>query len=297
MIQHFSSLVKSGELVLSLRNPETVGIFIIGADGLGASEATINIFGNSFNSATIAGRNLNLTLGVKAQDVELARHQLYTYFPIMKEIRFGIVTDHREVYVDGYVEGNVANIFNQQSHNILSVVCPSAYLTDVNEVVTSIGSLVGGFTFPFANSSLTEPLLSFAEILTYISKNILYTGEADTGVVIDLTFRAVTTSIGDIQMNNVSHDQQIDVDVSVVELIVGSPIQGGDVIRINTKTNKKSVVLSRSGIDYNIMNSIGLHTTNWIRLYPGNNELVLGADSGVDSIRMDVRHHNLYQGV
>ena len=70
----------------------------------------------------------------------------------------------------------------------------------------------------------------------------------------------------------------------------------GDKVTINTHSGEKSVILTHTGLDFNIINAVD-DASSWLQLKHGDNELCLSADSGTDNMIITVTHIDLFVGV
>lgn len=74
-------------------------------------------------------------------------------------------------------------------------------------------------------------------------------------------------------------------------------MEQGDLIVINTMTGQKSITLIRNAIETNIFNSLQKGST-WLQLAAGGSVYVYTVDSGsLQSLEVDIKHFDLYEGV
>lgn len=169
------------------------GLIITSIDGLGPVKANINMSdlattdGQLYNSARLSGRNIVIkALFTHATSIEEARLLSYKYFPIKKKIKFHIETDNRIGETEGYVESNEPDIFSEESSCQISILCENPYF-DGGKVTYPFRDTEPLFKFEFANESLDEPLLKMSKNLeTTDAREIIYTGDADTGMEIEI---------------------------------------------------------------------------------------------------------------
>ena len=303
MIKNITSLNPNEELLTidieDLDGPS--GFMVVSIDGLGSPTANINTSGGpnhdvvTVNSTKANKRTIGLTIAILGGGVqeEVLRRSLYRHFPIKNKILFGVVTDSRSMVIDAYVEDNAVNMFVQQEHTVISLICPRVYFRDVIEQVITFSGTVPNFEFPFSNESLTERLLYFGTELDYVYRDIDYIGDIETGLSFTLHAIGPVEYIG---IYNPKHKQSMSIDTVIVTAVVGSPIQLGDDIIINTRVGQKSIILIRSGITYNIFNALTRHP-NWISLLPGENSIAYGALVGVDNLEMPMTYDIMYEGL
>lgn len=285
---------------LELARPELSGFAVLGVTGLGPGKATINNteistnHGGLFNSARLPSRNIVIGLKYMWKDsIEDARQLSYRYFPLMKTVKLLFETDNRYAEVEGYVEANEPDIFSKDEMTQISIICPDPffYTTNGREIIFS--GIEPLFEFPFCNNSLTEPLLEMSRLNNFVEKNIIYDGDFDTGVTINIT--AIGEVKGFAMYNTVTREvMRISTD-KLIEL-TGKGIVAGDKINICTIPGKKAVELLRDGTTINILNCID-RNSNWFKLRKGNNTFAYVAETGVENIQLSVKHNNVYEGL
>ena len=304
MIQSFSSQIDSGELLeLQIRGVSNYApLMVINVEGLGAPDGRINsvespnLHGSTVNSTKATQRFITMALLVQGVDVvgDQARKELYKFFPVAKKISFGVKTDTRDVTIDMWVESNPMKMFSKKENTEIKLVSENPWFRSVSKEVITFSGSIPLFEFPFSNESLVEPLIVFGEELSYISQDVVYDGDVETGVEIEL-FIAGDVS-GTINLYNPAYGQSLEIDCSVLESILGGPLTIGDSIHISTVVGKKSLTLTRNGISYNALHSLNMHP-DWITLYPGVNTIVYDATTGSDNLQFSMSYYSLYQGV
>lgn len=155
-----------------LRAPEKTGLFVCSITGLGPGKASINTTniasddGSIFNSARSEQRNIVMTLACLQADgvtrsIEDARQLTYKYFPKKKPLKFHIITDNRELEIEGYTESNEPNIFSKDETTQVSIICPNPLFYSAGEGGTHKTVFNGVdflFEFPFDNESVGVPV-------------------------------------------------------------------------------------------------------------------------------------------
>lgn len=290
-------------LTLTLRSPEQSGFFIQNVEGLQPTKATINIdesLGNGgiYNSSKVVGRNILLDLGyfqASGFDIEDTRYLSYKYFPVNKEVTLKITTDNNVATVNGYVESNDVYIFSKQEGSKISIVCPDAFITGMDEIEVELTGVSGAFEFPLENEGLS-PAIIFGYIyadsqVAYIN----YTGNYETGVILTAEFSGAVT---DPSFSKVNTNQLITIDSATIVAIAGSGITTDDIIVVCTKPNQKSATLYRGSNVYNILTALFVDDTiEWVTLTPGENYIKYDADSGVANMSATVKFNILYGGI
>ena len=300
MIQTVTITNHRGEnLELDLRNPWASGVAVRSIDGLGPPQATINMTelsttdGSVFNSARAQARTIDFDLiMIDKPTIEDSRHILYRYFPVKKPITITVKTDRREVYTTGYVESNIPEIFSDFEGAMIAVRCADPYFYSIDNTVTYLNAVAGGFEFPF-NNPVNTSSLKFGELSSGDPTNIFYDGETSVGVNIEIHF---TGPVNTLRIYNITSDQELLIDTDKVATLTGSGIQAGDLIKISTITGRKSIILNRNGTIYNILSCLS-RDTRWIQLEPGDNIFVYSALAGVNNMLITITNKELYEGV
>lgn len=287
-------------LIIELRSPNISGLAVSFIEGLGPPKANISlseragIDGAAFNSSRAEYRNL--LIGFKympTPDVETNRLKTYKYFPLQREIRISAISENREVYVYGRVESNEPDIFSKDSGCTISILCPQSYLYDVDEAVTIFSSITGGFTFPFANNSLVDPLLTFGDIDLETEKNIIYNGDAPIGMLLHIH---ATGSASGFTLTNFLTLETLAIDSDKLVDTVGADITIGDDFYISTVSGNKYAILIRGGQEYNILDCLGDNPT-WFELERGDNLFAYTAISGLSNLEFVVTNDVAYEGI
>lgn len=150
-------------ITCNMQNPtidDESGIFITSVDGLGPQKADVKISdyvhlpGGIYNSSRITVRNIVVNAYYTyAKDVESARLQSYHYFPIGDKIRILVETSQRKVYIEGYVESNEPQIFEEMASVQVSILCPNPFFRDYNndEQEMLFTNRASAFYFPYYN--------------------------------------------------------------------------------------------------------------------------------------------------
>lgn len=174
---------------------EQSGLLITDISGLGPVKANINMTeltttdGGIYNSARLSTRNIVIKARfMHASSIEEARLLSYKYFPIKKKLKFYIETDNRKAEVEGYVESNEPDIFDEECGCQISVLCESAFFNAAGEGAEQIikfSSTEPLFKFPLVNGD------SSASTSLQYSNNIFYIGPGDRTVGEEIEFYSV----------------------------------------------------------------------------------------------------------
>lgn len=298
------------------------GLIINNITGIGPSDANLNFSdystndGSEFNSARLEKRSIQISLKLIATDkitVEEARHNTYIFFPTKKEVKLTFETDTRTLYCTGRVEHNTPDIFQQQEIATIDIVCGDPYFYKVmdgyDQKSEEFALLNPAFSSEYANPDdpTDESLSTYftnednptIETGTYasdnaITKNIINDGDIETGIALNIKFNGGIT--GNIHIVNNPSDQII-IDTSIVEDLLGESIGAGDEITLSTDPKYRYLKITHDGVDTNILNSLNFDTITWILLHPGDNLITYFIDSGNDLTEAKITYKTLYLGV
>lgn len=149
------------------------------------------------------------------------------------------------------------------------------------------------FEFPFENNSLDEKLIEFGAIMNMTEGTILYTGDAEVGIVI--TIHALGSAEGFAVYNSRTREMMAISDSKLIALM-GSGIIAGDRITIDTTRGHKSITILRNGRTTNILNVLE-KPLNWFKLVKGYNTFVYTASSGLEFLQFEISYKTMYEGV
>jgi hypothetical protein len=285
---------------LDLTEPEKSGFIIESIDGLGPSKATVNFTelatndGAIDNSARLNYRNITLSLiFLENPTIEATRLLTYKYFPVKRNITFRVETDSRICEATGRVESNEPTIFDQQEGTQISIMCPDPYfyLVGTNQVIFYGTEPL--FEFPFSNESLTENLIEFGDIKHMTEGNVIYEGDAETGITI--TIHAVGEAKG-IAIYNLAKREIMKINDDKLISLIGSGIVAGDEITISTSKGSKSITFLRSGVTTNILNALE-KPISWFQLSKGDNIFAYTAKEGLMNLQFQIENKTLYEGI
>ena len=292
-------LGESVQLRLGELEPKS-GLLITNIEGLGPAKANINTTematndGDVYNSSRLQKRNIVITLRFGwAPTIEDARQNSYKYFPIKRRLELLFETDNRVCKAYGYVESNEPNIFSDESETKISIICVDPYFYSVDENVLLFYSMEPTFEFPFENDSLEEPLLEMGNIWLKTERTVYYTGDAETGVVINIH---AVGPVRNVTIYNMGTREVMKIDTSRLEEMTGYGIIAGDDITISTIRGKKSVYLLRNGVKTNIINCLDKQA-DWFQLAKGDNVFNYTAEYGSVNLQFRITNQIVYEGV
>lgn len=258
---------------------------VIGVDGIASAKANINtsiaatMDGGVFNSSRADMRSIAITI-LPLRNVEMNRNKLYKYLRISKECRIYYKNGVRDVFVDGYVESIENDLFKQKQAITIEILCPGAYLKEINDIVASISEVLANFEFEF---SIEESGIEFSTIEKATDKTVINNGDVSSGIIIDLI--ADETVVNPVIYNEFSQSFKINI-----------TMQKGDHVTINTYQSEKDVILTRDGITKSIIAYVE-DDPEWFVLEPGDNLFTYECDSGSEFLQVYFKHYNLYEGV
>lgn len=268
----------------SLRLTRNDNYAITGVTGLTPVAANINTStagindGVLYNSSRLDFRNIVITIRF-THDVEKNRIRLYDYFQTKQFCTLYFSNGSRDVCIDGYVETFECDLFSMTETAQISIICPKPYFKSVNETVNRGSSVTNAFEFPTAFNDV-----EFSTETNNTTVIIPNNGEIITGMTVEMNF---TGSVSKPVIRNTTTGEYFRLNRDFV---------AGDKVTINTRNGEKSVILTRFGVDFNIINALDAGAS-WLQLRRGNNTVLFGADSGLNNVSIAFTHTDLFGGV
>lgn len=302
VINHVEQSIK-----MELTNPTLSGLNITNITGLGPGTADImttpmaNLDGAAFNTSRRGARNIVLTLSfMSTPSVEYNRLQTYVYFPLKRKIKLIFETDNRMSEIEGYVESNDPVIFSKNTSTQISIICPDPFFkksgSDSDDKTTFSG-VDPMFSFPFSNEDLVDPTMPMGEIQTKAEHKVMNTGETEVGIVVKINAIGFAENV---RLYNLTTDQHLFIDTTILKTITGNVIIAGDDITISTVKGDKYATLIRGGKSINILNAID-RGKRWLQLNVGDNifsfTTTSNATSNPANIQLTVSSKVLYDGI
>lgn len=255
------------------------GMGAVSANVITSARGMVN--GVKYNGSRVGARNIVLTIYISG-NVEANRIRLYQYLTPESYVKLYYANDTREVYAEGYVESNVPNEFSSTCSNLVSIICPSPYLSAIEAIVQDITSTVDLFEFPFSiGEEGTE--LSTLDGTGYV--NMHNSGDVSTGAI----FRIFAQSpvVGANIYNAITNEY----------FKIAGTIDAGDTVTINTNAGNKRLTITKStGETVNAMHRMAEGST-WMQLAVGDNYIAYTADDGGAAMSVSVEYNNLFVGV
>lgn len=292
------------EITLELTRPDKSGLIVKSVEGLGPAKANINVTdistsdGGIFNSSRLDKRNIVMDLGFlqsSTETIEDIRQKTYVYFPIKKKVHLTIVTDNHTLEIDGYIESNEPDIFSKDEGCSISIICPDPFFYSKDDNATSFSGVEPSFSFPFANDSLSEPLLEMGVLQNRTEQLIIYDGNSEIGMSIRIHALGDATNI--TILNVLTGDKMI-INTDRLKTIMGTEtaIIAGDTIVISTIRGDKSITLLRDGVITNILNCLD-RGSKWFTLVKGDNIFSYDAETGATNLQFYIINKVAYDGV
>ena len=209
---------------------------------------------------------------------------MYKYFKNKEWCKIYYKTESRNVFVEGYVQTFEAPQFTQKQVAQIAILCPDPYFKDLDEIVTSISKVIKRFTFPFA-INIDEPI-PFSDLDIEKVTNVINDSESDTGLIINVTFLG---TVNKLEIRNTDNGKN---------LIIEYQFKENDKLVINCNKGKKSVILTREAVEYNLIPQIKGKPT-FFQLGIGDNHYSFLADDGENDMLVDIRfkYYKVYLGV
>lgn len=255
-------------------------------EGIASPEATINLSdlalldGQKYNSAKTNTRTINLAFAIE-YGAEANRLNVYRVLRVKKPVRMIYKSELRNVYIDGYVQQVAVTHFEMKQIVTLTMICPRPYFRAVNEVINELSQNIKAFHFPFAiTADDPVPLGIFMSSPVVTVEN---TGEADTGIVFNITMR------------------------SGVEGITITDIESGEFFKVNGEygTGTRLIISTNPGEKY-VTYYHGAVTNKFSAVEPGSTWFILSGSrtfvysldvGNLGDISIEITHDALFEGV
>ncbi len=301
MIQSFTVVNHKGESILmDIKKPEDTGFLVSSVTGTTPPESDVSSAeyalhdGSDLGNIRVTDREIVFTI-IFYQDnnlnesVEKLRWKMYQYFPLKKKITIKVTNDHGTFSIDGYVKTIECDIFTSQEEASITINCPDPYFRRDMETSLYLFTVIPKFEFPVC----FEPTKEFGEIKLFPETDIVYDGDADTGITMRIE------SLGDVVnplIYNLNDHTFMGIDSKKISSKTGYGIKRGDILTINTTRGNKQILLYRDGKNINILSALK-SGSSWFSLSPGSNRFYYGADSGSHNLRVNISYKTKYYGV
>ncbi len=232
--------------------------------------------GETYTGSTADVRTITLQVQIK-NNYTTNRNTLHDFFQPEEQCTLYYYEDAISRKINYHVESVYSPEEGIVRTSVITLLCADPYFEDIEETKVSLSAWKGNITFPlrihnpFSVASKVNTLMMAIESTssTTLGLRIRFTasGEVENPKLIDVT-RQITTEAG-LTM----HD--------------------GDELEITTGKNNKNAYLTSDGITSNVINTI-TYPPKWVQLYRGDNLLRYDADSGLDSLSVDVFYRQKY---
>ena len=236
--------------------------------------------GSKFNSARVEPRNIVIHLRL-TNDVERTRITLYKYFRIKQWCKIYYSNDSRNVYCEGYVEAFENDRFAMSNEIMISILCPSPWFKEIDEIVFNMSQLTSEFEFPFAIETVG---VEFSSLTQNVITPVINSGDVETGLILELSS---TDEVVNPRIYNTDTQELLGLDFTMIE---------GDLIRISTVKGEKYVKLIRDGVETNIINRL-MRSSTWFQIPVGETNFTYTCTSGRESFSVKFIGRNLFEGV
>lgn len=126
--------------------------------------------------------------------------------------------------------------------------------------------------------------VEFGIIKPYPETIINYDGDDDTGFIITVQ---ATGNVSGLRINRRTGNEYI---------VINKEILASDAIKIDTRTGKKSAILTRDGTEINILKNIKTSKV-WPHLEKGENVFTYTAESGLSNIKIYIDYESRINGI
>ena len=234
--------------------------------------------GETLTGSTAEKRNILITLQIKA-DYARQRNRLYDFFQPDEDCT---------LY---YYEGNEARKIGYRVESVdcpengvvrdttISLECGSPLFEDITETRVTLSSWQGSIEFP---ANIANPF-EVTEKVNTLMQDIYSASSAVLGL------RLRFTASGEVVTPKI-----VDVNRHIV-LAAELTMHTGDVLEITTGKNNKHARLTHDGVTTNVINTIA-YPPEWVQLHRGDNLIRYDAESGIDSLSVDIFYSNVYWG-
>ena len=258
-------------------------------EGLAPPNATINMTnivgmdGAVFNSSRLETREIVIYIKING-NAELNRNALYKYFAPKTAVKLYYVNGLRNVNIEGYVASFACDFFAEGEIAQVSILCPSPYWKDAQEIVDYISNVRPLFTFPFfINEDEPIPISDYTENRESVVYNY---SQTETGLVIRATFSAIVQKF---EIRNTTTGEDFTIVYSFA---------ADDILTIDTNSGHKTVTLLHNGVETNIFPYIQQGSV-FMQLHLGANTFQIAADDGAsdDAVTVELIRRTEYAGV
>lgn len=311
-----------------LTNPFGHGLNITNISGLGPEAINLVtqdlaiIDGSVYSTQRKSERNIVITYRfIEAPDIETVRHRTYDLFGLGRWVKLTFNTDHRSLWIEGFVESNEPDIFSDGETSQVSIICPDPWFrANIQNKATLLGvedsepcgfEFVTDYGFEMADricfSERTRKTYSSEDEMPEYRYSVYNEGDRDVGFVLRFVCKQETHLSHAYVINNTT-GQMMTLHCSNYRLY-----KPGDIYQINTIPAYKMISIYELGSDntYKITPALNdiVRDFSWPTLRKGHNSIEIALmDSGhegdylagttvTDLFELAVIHTPLYEGV
>ena len=234
------------------------------------NDGTVKVSGTSTSSGytyfNFTRRNQQKMLGLVAGDVIAIKGGVSSEC----NIGLGFYDDNEaqtgtSIYDNGYGETVIVPEDTTGLEFIIRVAAGATVDTVITPVLAKIINLADEW------SAYTAPAIEFSEIVIEQERDIINSGDVESGVNIYLRARGPLTNP---TIYNVETNEYFKLTLTMVK---------GDEVYINTKKKQKTVQLTSNGVTTNIIGQLVSGST-WFTLNPGDNLFMITADTNPENL-------------
>lgn len=158
---------------------------------------------------------------------------------------------------------------------LLQFIATDPFIYTSESVSTDIALWIGAFEFPL---EIPETGIEMGYRSESLFADVFNEGHEVIGMIIE--FRALGTVVNP-SLRNVNTQE---------ELKLNFTMQGGDLIEVDTRKGKRSIILTRNNEKTNIFNTLAFETSTFLQLEPGDNLFRYDADDNLDNLEVRIKH-------
>lgn len=276
--------VNGDQLTFGQNSPFTISEI----QGLNPPDSTINtsqvalIDGAKFNSAKMNMRTINVAFAIE-YNAAYNRIQVFNVLKSKQYVKLYYTGQYRNVWIEGYIQSIDIDYFAMKQIVTCTILCPSPYFKDAQQMINEIDNIINAFHFPFASTE--EPELLFGYLSNDVEVTIDNDGDVECGLIIELFARS---AVSNPKIWNYITREYFGLTYDLLQ---------GDLVTIDTRLGQKSVTLLRSGVESNLFNYVDQGST-WLQLSPSGGTFVYEVGTGNNAdLAVTFKHDNLYEGV
>ena len=236
--------------------------------------------GSTVVSTSIPMRNISILLRFFEGDAEKPKQQLYSLFPITKEIELQYISDFGTKKINGVVQKvevspNVYPLVAQ-----ISILCTDPFFKSIDMNIQAMSTIKPLFKFPF---TFNGPF-KFGERSSSVIDNFVNDSAIDVYPIIE--FSAISALTNPSIMNIDTYEK----------MKINIEMNAGDKVIIDTRIGEKTITKVSNNMKTNIFNCMDNDFT-FFKLYSGDNYIKYDADTNAEGLQIAIKWESLYGGV